>query len=80
MMIARTHHPLPPPARGRRRGPDGCGVGLVTEVVVGKLPQPFRLGVDGGGAGEVGVEGSLLGVHRGLRGVIDDTSMNALFD
>jgi hypothetical protein len=36
--------------------------------------------VDGGGAGEVGVEGSLLGVHRGLRDVIDDEHMNALFD
>ena len=30
--------------------------------------------------GEVGVEGGLLGVHRGLRDVIDDTTMNALFD
>jgi hypothetical protein len=36
--------------------------------------------VDSGGAGEVGVEGSLLGVHRGLRDVIDDEHMNALFD
>jgi len=50
------------------------------EVVVGELLQPFQLGVDGGGAGEVGVEGGLLGVHRGLRVVIDDTPMNALFD
>jgi len=30
--------------------------------------------------GEVGVEGGLLGVHRGLRVVIDDKHMNALFD
>jgi hypothetical protein len=36
--------------------------------------------VDGSGAGEVGVEGGLLGVHLGLRGVIDDMDMNALFD
>jgi hypothetical protein len=44
------------------------------------LLQPFQFGVDGGGAGEVGVEGGWLGVHRGLRGVIDDKHMNALFD
>ena len=56
------------------------GIGVVAEVVVGKLLQPFQLGVDGGGAGEVGVEGGLLGVHRGLRDVIDDKHMNALFD
>ena len=49
-------------------------------MIVGELPQPFQLGVDGGSAGEVGIEGGLLGVHRGLRDVIDDTSMNALFD
>jgi len=36
--------------------------------------------VDSGGAGEVGVEGDCFGVHRELRGVIDDTDMNALFD
>jgi excisionase family DNA binding protein len=34
----------------------------------------------GGGAGEVGVEGGLLGVPPGLRDVIDDATMNALFD
>ena len=56
------------------------GIGVVTEVVIGKLLQPFHLGADGGGAGEVGVEGGLLGVHRGLRGVIDDALMNALGD
>lgn len=33
----------------------------MTEVVVGELLQPFQLGVDGDGAGEVGVEGSWLG-------------------
>ena len=32
------------------------------------------------GVGEVGVEGGLLGVHRGLREVIDDALMNALGD
>ena len=42
--------------------------------------QPFQFGVDGGSAGEVGVEGGLLGVHRWLRGVIGDTTMNALFN
>ena len=40
----------------------------------------FQLGVDGGSAGEIGVEGGLPGVHRVLRGVIDDVTMNALFD
>ncbi len=53
---------------------------VVTKVVVGKLLQPFQFGVDGGSAGEVGVEGGLLGVHPGLRDVIDDATMNALFD
>jgi hypothetical protein len=56
------------------------GIGVVTEVVVGKLLQPFQFGVDGGSACKVGVEGGLLGVHRGLRDVIDDVTMNALFD
>lgn len=48
-------------------------------MLIGKL-QPFQLGVDGGGAGEVGVEGDLLCVHCGLRDVIDYATMNALFD
>jgi len=56
------------------------GIGVVTKVVVGELLQPFQFGVDGGSAGEVGVEGGWLGVHRGLRGVIDDITINALFD
>lgn len=56
------------------------GIGVMTEVIVGELLQPFQLGVDGGGTGEVGVEGGLLGVHLGLRVVIDDKRMNALFD
>ena len=56
------------------------GIGIVTKVVVGELLQPFQLGVDSGGAGEVGVEGGWLGVNRGLRVVIDDMDMNALFD
>ena len=33
-------------------------IGVVAEVVIGELLQPFQLGVDGGGAGEVGVEGA----------------------
>ena len=56
------------------------GIGVVTEVVVGELLQPGQLGMDGGGVGEVGVEGGWLGVHRGPCDVIDDTPMNALFD
>ena len=56
------------------------GIGVVTEVVVGELLQPSQFGVSGGGAGEVRVEGGLLGVHCELRDVIDDTTMNALFD
>ena len=58
--------------------PMNC-IGVVTEVVVGMLLQSFDLAADGGVALQVCVEGSLLGVHRGLRDVIDDTSMNALF-
>jgi hypothetical protein len=53
-------------------------IGVMTEVVVGELLQTFQFGVYGGGVGEVGVEGGLLGVHRGLRVVIDDDTMNAL--
>jgi hypothetical protein len=49
-------------------------------VVIGELLQPFQIGVDSGGAGEVGIEGGWLGVHRGLRVVIDNATMNALFD
>jgi hypothetical protein len=56
------------------------GIWVVTEVVIGELLQLFQLGVDGSGAGEIGVEGGWLGVHRGLRDVIDDKHMNALFD
>jgi hypothetical protein len=56
------------------------GIGVMTEVVIGELLQPFQLGVEGGGAGEVDVEGGWLGVHRGLHDVIDDIAMNALFD
>ena len=56
------------------------GIGVMTKMVVGELLHPFQFGVDGGSAGEVGVEGGLLGVYRGLRDVIDDTTMNALFD
>ena len=59
--------------------PMNC-IGVVTEVVVGMLLQSFDLAADGGVALQVCVEGSLLGVHRGLRDVIDDKHMNALFD
>lgn len=52
----------------------------MAEVVIGLLLQSFQLGADGGHVGEVGVEGGLLGVHRGLRDVIDDTTMSALSD
>ncbi|MFZ2628424.1 MAG: hypothetical protein WAX67_06035 [Rugosibacter sp.] len=52
----------------------------MAKMVVSELLQPFQLGVDGSSAGEIGVESGLLGVHRGLREVIDDTSMNALFN
>ena len=56
------------------------GIGIVTEMVVGELLQPFQLGVDGRSASEVCVEGGLLGVHGWLRNVIDDATMYALFD
>ena len=59
--------------------PMNC-IGVVTEVVVGMLLQSFDLAADGGVALQVCVEGGLLGVHRWLRDVIDDTTMNALFD
>lgn len=55
-------------------------IGVMAEVVVGELLQPFQLGVEGSAAGEAGVEGGCLGVHRGLSEVIDDMHMNALFD
>lgn len=55
-------------------------IGVMTEVVVSELLQPFQLVSDGGSAGEVGVEGDLLGVLLGLRGVIDNATMNALCD
>jgi hypothetical protein len=44
------------------------------------LLQPFQFGVDGDSAGEVGIESGLLGIHRGLHDVIDDATMNALFN
>ncbi len=37
------------------------GVRVVAEVVVGQLLQPGQLDVDGGGAGEIGIEGGGLG-------------------
>jgi hypothetical protein len=56
------------------------GIRIMAKMVVGELLQLSQFGVDGGGAGEVGVGGGLLGVHRRLRDVIDDMDMNALFD
>ena len=56
------------------------GIGVVAEMIIGKLLQPFQLGVDGGGAGEVSVEGGWLDVHRRLRVVIDDATIQALND
>lgn len=53
-------------------------IGVMAEVVVGKLLQLLQLGADGGASGEVGVEGGGLGVHLGLREVIDDKHMNAV--
>ena len=55
-------------------------IGVVTEVVISEFLQPFQFGVNGGSAGEVGVDRGWLGVHRGLRDVINDATMNALFD
>lgn len=48
--------------------PQVDGIRVLAEVVVGQLLQPCQFGVDGGAAGEIGVEGGWLGVHRGLRG------------
>ena len=43
------------------------------------MMQPFKLGI-GGSAREVGVKGCVLGADSRLCEVIDDTTMNALFD
>lgn len=56
------------------------GIGVMTEVVVCESLQPFQFGVDGDSAGDLSVEGGSFGVHRWLRDVIDDATMNALFD
>ena len=56
------------------------GGGAMTEVVIGKLLQMFQFGVNGGSAGEVGIENDLLGVHRWLGDVIDDATMNTPFN
>jgi hypothetical protein len=55
-------------------------VRVVAEVVVGQLLQPEQLDVDGGSAGEMGIEGSWLGVHRGAPWLGDDTTIHALHD
>jgi hypothetical protein len=49
-------------------------------MVVMKLLQLSRLGVVGGSAGEINIEGGLLGIHRVSRDVTGNTTMNALFD
>lgn len=56
------------------------GVRVVAEMVVGQLLKPGQLDVDGGGAGEIGVDGSGLGVHRGASWLVDDTTIHALND
>jgi hypothetical protein len=56
------------------------GVRVVAEVIVGQLLQPGQLDVDGGGAGEIGVDGSGLGVHRGAPWLVDDATIHALDD
>ena len=53
------------------------GVRVMAKVLVGQLPQPGQLEVDGGGAGEIGVDGVGLGVHRGVPWWVDDTSIHA---
>lgn len=50
------------------------GIGQVILDVVGALKLGDQV------AGEAGVEGGWLGVHRGIRDVIDDIAMNALFN
>jgi len=56
------------------------GVWVVAEMVVGQLLQPGQLDVDGGGAGEIGVDGSGLGVHRWAPCLVDDATIHALND
>jgi len=46
----------------------------------GSWPQGLDLVEDHRQALQVGVEGGWLGIHRGLRDVINDTTMNALID
>ena len=54
-------------------------ISTVVTGVCGELLQLLQPSVDSGSAGEVGVEGGELSVQRGLRDVVDDESMNALF-
>jgi hypothetical protein len=56
------------------------GVRVVAEVVVGQLLHPGQLDVDGGGAGEIAIEGSRLDVHRGAPWFVDDATIHALND
>jgi hypothetical protein len=52
----------------------------MAEVVVGQLLQPGQLDVDGGGAGEIGVDGGGFSVHRGAPWLVDDATIHALND
>ncbi|OYY42203.1 MAG: hypothetical protein B7Y07_02675 [Halothiobacillus sp. 24-54-40] len=56
------------------------GFGGVAEVVVGQLLKPSPLDADGGGAGEIGIDSSGLGVHRGAPRLVDDTTIQVLDD
>ena len=56
------------------------GFRVVAEVVVGELLRLGQLDVDGGGAGEIGVESRGLGVHRGAPCWVDDATIHALND
>ncbi len=69
-----------PPVRGHERGPSGWRLGRGRSGRRPVAAGACQLGLNGGGAGQVVVEGGLLGVHPGIRDVIDDATMNALFD
>ena len=54
------------------------GVRVMAEVVIVQLLQPGQTHVNGGGASEIDVGGSGLGVHRGARWQMDDTTIHSL--
>ena len=56
------------------------GVRVMAEVVIVQLLQPGQTHVNGGGASEIDVDGSGLGVHRGARWQMDDTTIHSLKD